>query len=296
MRGILLLVVYFTSLFSQALEPRLYSNAPVNMNFLALAYVYTNGTLPNNPELNLQNANLEVNIVIAAYVHIFELFGQSAKVDLFIPRTKIDGDAIFQGSYITRKTQGLGDIKTRFSLNLYGAPALSLKEFSSYKQDLIVGTSFQITAPTGTYDDDRLVNISNNRWAFKPSIGISQGMGNFIAEVSGAIELYTDNNDFIFRKREQDPIYSTQAHLIYNMPRGMWLGLDANYFWGGETTVNGNKKDDKIKDSRFGITFSLPLSRQYSLKFYGNKGVSTRTGTDFDMYALAIQYAFGEGL
>ena len=296
MRAIFLFLFTLVNLYSQALEPRLYSNAPVNINFLALGYIYTDGTLPNNPELDLQDANLEVDIVIAAYVHVFELFGQSAKIDLFVPKVKIDGDATYKGNFVTRRTQGLGDVKTRFSLNLYGAPALSLKEFSTYKQDLIIGTSFQVTTPTGTYDEDKLVNISNNRWAFKPSFGVSQGMGDFVTEISAAVEFYTDNSDFLFGKLEQDPIYSTQAHLIYNLPRHMWLGLDANYFWGGKTTINGNKKDNEIKDSRFGITFSLPLSRQYSLKFYGNTGVSTRTGTDFDMYGIAIQYAFGEGL
>ncbi|WP_454864948.1 transporter [Pseudomonas rhizophila] len=63
------------------------------------------------------------------------------------------------------------DPRFRFSVNLYGAPAMSLTEFPSYQQDVIIGASLAITAPLGQYDASRLVNLGNNRWSFKPELG-----------------------------------------------------------------------------------------------------------------------------
>jgi hypothetical protein len=62
-------------------------------------------------------------------------------------------------------------------LNLFGAPALSVKDFASYKQNTIIGLSLAVTAPAVQYDSQRLVNIGANRWSLKPEIGISKALG-----------------------------------------------------------------------------------------------------------------------
>ena len=81
-------------------------------------------------------------------------------------------------------------------MNFYGAPALSLEQFAHYKQDLIIGTSLQVSAPGGQYDSDKLVNIGTNRWSFKPEFGISKALGPLTVELVPSVTLFTDNNDF----------------------------------------------------------------------------------------------------
>jgi hypothetical protein len=60
---------------------------------------------------------------------------------------------------------GLGDPRFRVSVNLFGAPALSAKDFASYRQDVIVGVSLQVSAPFGQYDDSKLLNLGSNRYS-----------------------------------------------------------------------------------------------------------------------------------
>jgi hypothetical protein len=55
-------------------------------------------------------------------------------------------------------------------------------------------------------------------------------------------------------------------------------------------------RDDRQSGSRLGFTFSLPLSRHYTVKLYANTGLYARTGTDFDTYGVAWQYLWGGGL
>jgi hypothetical protein len=44
------------------------------------------------------------------------------------------------------------------------------------------------------------------------------------------------------------------------------------------------------ENSRFGLTFALPVNIHHSMKLYMSTGVSTRTGSDFDAIGLAWQY------
>ena len=68
----------------------------------------------------------------------------------------------------------MGDPRFRVSVNLFGAPALSVKEFASYRQDLIVGVSLQVSAPLGQYDDTKLLNLGSNRWSSDPNSGFQR--------------------------------------------------------------------------------------------------------------------------
>ena len=291
------LLLLSTLVSGQTLEPRLYSNAPKDLNFLLVGYAHTEGALADNIIPDLVDPELRANIAVFAYARFMDVAGKSAKVDVVVPTVCLNGDATYQGAPATRDVCGLGDVKARFSLNVFGAPALSLKEFASYKQDVLVGLSLQVTAPTGQYDESKLVNISAHRWALKPGIGISKAISDFTLELSADVEFYTENSDsFAGSRRKQAPVYSAQIHGMYMFTPGLWLGLDANYYAGGENTTNGVKKSDGLNNSRYGATLALPISRYNSIKLYGNSGMFARTGTDFTMLGAAWQYRFGAGL
>ena len=297
-RYLLFLAVLFSaSGHAQTLEPRQYANAPVGMNFLVAGYAFSQGAPSLNPELGLEDPHINIHTSLLAYARVIDLFGQSGKVNVVVPGVCLDGYAFSKGERLTRNVCGAGDIKAGISWNIYGAPALSMKEFASYRSDTVVGVSLQVTAPTGQYDNTKLVNISANRWAFKPSIGVSQTVDDFVFELSAAAELYTENTDvYGGNTRKQEPIYVTQAHLIYNIMPGMWAAFDANYYWGGATVVNGERNDDAFSNSRMGATLALPVNRKNSIKVYASSGVDTRAGTDFDLVGIAWQIRWGGGL
>ena len=185
----------------------------------------------------------------------------------------------------------------RLSINLYGAPALTLKEFAAWEQDLIIGASLQVSPAWGQYDSSRLINIGSNRWSFKPEIGISKAVGPWTLEMQAAATFFTDNSDFYGGKtRSQDPLYSLQGHLIYGFRSGIWVSVDGTYFAGGRTTVDGVLNNDLQQNWRVGATLALPVDRANSIKFYASTGVSARTGNNFDLFGVAWQYRWGAGL
>jgi hypothetical protein len=108
---------------------------------------------------------------VVAYARVIDLGGQSGRFEGIAPYLWLNGSASYIGQSVERIVNGLADPIVRLSANFYGAPALTLKEFSAYEQDLIVGGSLQVVARGGQYDDTRVVNIGMHRWSFKPEIG-----------------------------------------------------------------------------------------------------------------------------
>ena len=70
-------------------------------------------------------------------------------------------------------------------------------------------------------------------------------MGPWVVELMGGVWSFTDNHDFLGGgTREQDRIGSAQVHVTYRfvwLHRGMWLAGDANFYKGGQTTINGRR-------------------------------------------------------
>jgi hypothetical protein len=282
---------------AQHLEPRAYINTPVGMNFLIAGYTYSAGGLATDPALPLTNAQLDIHAPFVAYAHAFDAWGKSAKFDAVLGGGCLDGTAALSGAPVQRDICGLLDPTFRVAVNFHGAPALALKDFASYRQDLIVGASLQVQAPLGQYDPSRLVNLGSNRWALRPEVGVSKVFHPLLVEAVLAATFYTTNHDYFGgQTREQDPVIATQLHLVYLFRGGSWLALDANYYSGGRTTVNGVAQNDELGNSRLGLTYSYPWDRQHSIKFYASEGISVRFGEDFTVLGVAWQYRWGGGL
>ncbi len=294
-RSLAVAAILSAAAHGQDLEPRAYSNAPIGLNFLIAGYGHTSGSVLTDPSLPIDNVSVESDFAAFAFAHTLEVFGQSAKIDYVQGYGNLFAVGDFLGVRRERDVTGFTDPLLRLSVNFIGAPALTMEEFQSYKQDLVVGGSLRIGVPLGDYDNDKLVNIGSNRWMFKPEIGVSKAIGPWTLELTPAMNIYLDNNDFLGGKsREQDPVYSVQASTSYTFMPGMWAALATTYFTGGQSAVNGLANDDKQEGVRLGLTFALPLSRAQSIKLYANTGFS-HGDNDYNAFGIAWQCRWGGG-
>ena len=291
------LISVTSSVHAQTLEPRAYANAPVGMNFMLVGYQNSKGALLFDPAVPITDANADIDMGFLAYVRTLDVAGKSAKAGVILPYASLYADGYLNGDFRTRETDGIADPAFYFSMNFYGAPAISLKDFKDYQQDTIIGFTLKLVPPLGVYESDKLINIGTNRWTLVPGLGISKALGKWILEASVAADIYTDNTDFDNGKtREQDNIYSTQFHVIYSFPLNIWAAVSATYYTGGQTTIEGVSNDDLQRNWRTGFTLALPVNRYHSIKLFGSSGVSTRTGTNYDSLGLAWQYRWGGGI
>ena len=288
------------SAHAQELEPRAYSNLPVGLNFAVMAYAYSEGGLATDPSLPIDDAHLRIHTGAFAYARSLDLMGSSGRFELIMPFSVLSGTALVAGAPASREISGLGDPRFRLAVNFRGAPAGDLKAYAKYMAQpprTVVGASLQVIPPLGQYDPSKLINLGTNRWAFKPDIGFSRRIKSFTWDMTLGAALMTENTNFYGGKHvEQDPIYSTQLNVSYDFGKGLWVALGTTYYTGGRTTVDGVEKDNELGNSRVGLTVALPINRHYSLKLNVSTGISTRTGTSFDTYGLALQYRWGGGL
>ena len=296
-----LAVMVFQFMVCQAhsadIEPRAYVNTPIGVNFLLGGWAYTSGGLSTAGSSPIKDAELNINTEVLAYARSMDVWGASGKFDVILPYSQLSGSAKVNGQPRERKVSGFHDPLFRFSVNFYGAPALSLEKFADYKQDLIIGASVQVSAPLGQYDNEKLVNLGNNRWFIKPDIGISKAWGPFTLEISTGAFLFTDNNDYFGGKRlEQDPLLNTQVHATYSLGRGIWAALSWMYDYGGRTTVDGVRNDDSSSNSRLGATLAVPVNRNNSIKLFANTSIHTSAGTNYNLGGILWQYRWGGGL
>jgi len=283
--------------YAQSMEPRSYSNAPIGLNFLAVGYSYWWGDVLLDPSIPIKDLNAKIDAGTIGYDRVVDFGGQSGSLAIVVPygRLRATGDVVGEERSATRV--GLADILMRATVNLYGAPALSLREFRAYRQDTIVGVSLYVTAPTGQYDASKLINIGTHRWSFKPALGVSKALGRWTLEASGGVTFFTTNNDFFGgNKRRQEPLYSIQGHAIYNFNETLWAAFDATYYTGGSTTLNGAHDNDRQNNSRYGATLAKDIDLHNSVKVYFDSGATARSGANFHTVGAAWQCRWGAGL
>lgn len=294
-------VIFFlaAAVQSQAgeIEPRAYVNTPVGVHFLLAGYVHSDGGLSTPGSSPLKDAELKIHTGVLAYARTLDVWGKSGKFDVIVPLSDLSGTATVEGQARERDVSGFNDPLFRLSVNFFGAPALSVREFADYRQDVIVGASVQLSAPLGQYDGTKLVNLGSNRWFIKPDVGISKAWGPFTLELSAGAYFFTRNDDYFGGKTlEQDPVYTAQAHATYNFGRGVWAAVSGTYDHGGRTTTNGVRNDDLLNNSRVGATLALPVDRRNSVKLYASDGVHTSSGNDSTQLGILWQHRWGRDL
>ena len=285
-------VTPFSSI-SQEIEPRNYANIPNGFNALALAYTYSSGNIVSDAATPLQDFSISSNTPILGYVRTFSLFGCLSRIQYSLPYSFLSGDLKYRGRDTSGTRSGFTDSRLRFGINFIGSPALAPAEFAKYKQGTIVGASLVTSIPTGQYFDEKLINLGSNRWGFKPEIGISTDVDRFFIEAYAGVWLYTKNSEYIVTNTlQQDPLYSFQFHTSYLFKNYMWVAFNAAYSTGGQTTLNGVKNNDYQNNARIGITYSTPITPQFSAKLQYHSAIETRRGGDYKIFAATLQYTW----
>ncbi len=270
------------------LEPRSYINLPIDQNHIAIAYGYSEGGVSVTPSIPLKDASIRIDASTLVYIRTLDIAGNSARFDLSFPYVCVSGNALVNGKRLSRNVCGQGDMRARLIYNFYGAPALKIEDFVRQKKDVVVGASLQVSAPTGLYDMNKLLNIGANRWFIKPEIGASFPWHAVSVQVAAGVSIYSDNNAYIGGVTlQQDPLYNLQAHFTYDLSPGQWVAFSGNYYFGGSTHKSGVNLPDRQANSRVGATYSLALDRKNILKFSASKGVITRVGNDSNNLGLA---------
>ncbi len=286
---------------AQDLRPRAYVITPVHWNAVIVSDAFNDGSIFVGSALPITNASGRFSAPALSYYYSFGFFKRSANFTATLPYVIGHFQGEVAGNQQRVYRSGLADSIYRFSVNLIGGPAMPPAGFSQWKQKTLLGVSLQVVAPTGQYYPSQLINPGSNRWAFKPELGFSRRWGNWILDAYGGAWLFTANTDYLTGSQfsttrntlTQAPIGAIEMYLSYDVKPRLWASVDGNYWYGGETTINGVSKIGTLQaNSRIGGTISIPFTTRQSVKFSYSDGDLARIGGTFQTVSCAWQYSW----
>lgn len=277
---------------AQELEPRSYSPSPVGTTFVVAGFGQSQGPIVMDPSLDVDNVRGDLWVATPGAGYVFDLAGRQARILAIAPIAWGSVTGELHEKLERQDLTGMVDPRFKLSVGLRNLPALHPAEFArAIRGATVIGTSVTIVPPLGQYKSTQLVNLGYNRWAFKPEVGISDQIGRWTLEGYAGVWLFTDNTAYFpgTSHKRQGPVAAWQGHVSYALPRRRWAAFDGTWFTGGQTRVDDALNSDLQRNTRLGLTFSLPVTRFQSLKFVYSRGATTTRGSAFNTFNVTWQ-------
>ena len=274
---------------AQQLTPRAYWPAPVGTQVLLMGYQYSSGDIITDPTLPIAGVNSQIHYAMLGYQRFFSFLGRTANVQLAAPYSAGTTEGLVRRAFQSVDVRGLGDMTIKGTVNLLGAPAMDGTGMQALRAAprTQLGLSITVSAPTGEYQPDKVLNVGTNRWAVRPAAGMIWPIRpTWLLEAELGAWFFQDNDDFLGMTRGQDPIWSGELHLIKRFRPGFWASLDVNYYRGGKTTLEGVASENLQRNSRAGATLVVPLGRGAAVKLSYSAGINTASGGDYSLITL----------
>ena len=154
-----LCLLFTTKTFALGDGPRVFWAVPEGTNVVTPMWIGMDSNSAFYDSFIVPNANFNTDITVLMYTHALSMDGNLGSISVIVPGGRLDGelgDTALQG-----KSSGLGDITIMGVMSLTGAPAYSKENFASYKPETIVDLLVAVTAPTGEYDPDNILNMND---------------------------------------------------------------------------------------------------------------------------------------
>ena len=278
---------------AQELAPRAYWPAPVGTNAVVMSYQHSQGDVLVDASIPIADAEVTLDFLSLTYQRTFSLLERTASLQLNYPFVSGEAEATVNGEFKERSISASADARARIAINLVGAPSMDGEAFRKLVADPVpvVGASLLISIPTGQYDGNRLFNAGANRWAVKPALGFIIPLTNgWLFEGEMGAWFYEDNPDFQGATRTQEPLISSEFHLVHVVKNGTWVSFDINWYQGGAATVGQGPEQAELKNSRAGITLLHPFNRNHAIRAAASTAIESKIAGDYDSLTLSYVY------
>ena len=264
--------------------PRAYQVAPVGSQSMSILPIYQNSRFNIDGSPSEPIARIEVNLVALQYSFITEVADQTAGFYVVLPTGEVNGKVINTSK--SGESSGIGDIIIGGVIGLNGAPAMTPKDFSTYKPEFGVGLLMELTLPTGEYDSNKLFNLGSNRWSTRMGAVVSWYFGESLLpgqvtsiELVPTVTFYGNNDDINNGNiLEQEPVYALEANFTHDFNTLFWGSIDALYKVGGRAITDGIRAEGDTDIFALGATVGTYLPEGFSLQL--NYGQTLKVDTD----------------
>ena len=253
---------------AQGEGPRAYELAPQGSQVLSLYGVFSRGNASFNPGTVVPGVDADVNAGIIEYSHGFALNGKAVTLIASLPAGAASASVNAAGAAHSYTRSGFGDLSLTAVFGLVGSPALTEKEYESYRPRFALSALGRVYFPSGAYDRTAPVNPGQNRWALQLGLPLSYYIGHFFLdpaltsfELQPSVTWYSDNNEPPQGNHSSEaPLLQLEGHVTRNLNESVWVSVDALFMDGAETTVDGVGQHDRQRSLALGATVSVAVN------------------------------------
>jgi len=299
--SVLVIGALWPSQASAQVPPRFYWKTLSGANAVPVIVNSMSGnTNPFDPShLVSPGANLDATLAIGGYARTFTLLDRSALVAVLLPMGRISGEVAAAGQTVNASARGFGDPMVELDVNLIGPRAQkNLVDVLRYEPGFSLDVIVDLALPVGEYDNDRPLNLGQNRWYGRLGFPVVWQLGPWVPgrrttlELLPAVWLFGTNDDFVGAKLETDPMVQLDAHLTRDFTERLWGSLDGAWYTGAEASVDG-VEGEKLDNLAFGLTLGYQINDNLGLTMGYKSTVNDSAPGDLQMDGFMISLVSG---
>ncbi|SOE96545.1 Uncharacterized conserved protein [Burkholderia sp. D7] len=261
---------------AMALEtaPGDYEPLPPNGNALLLYGQYAQSTdfYASGNKVS-SNFRFQSEIGLLRYIHAFALAPNTViEPQAILPfgHLAAGGDASFLGS-----NSGVGDL-------ILGAP---VKVVINQARD-VLSLGPYVYFPTGTYNQDKSLNLGANRWQFLLQLAyIKHFAGNWAWDNIADVDFSTNNNqaNSLGQSSSKRPRYEFQEYLRYNVTPTTTIGGGFGYVLGGRDSLAGQLQPDMQHELYTRVSLTQFVGKSWQIQGELGRDISASQGFKEDL-------------
>jgi hypothetical protein len=244
-------------------------------------------------------ATIDATLAIAGYARTFSLFDRAALAAVLLPMGRISGQVTAGVQSVTQTARGFGDPMMELDVNLIGPPAQkTLVDVLRYEPGFSLDVIADLAVPIGEYDNNRSLNLGQNRWYGRLGAPIVWQLGPWVPgrrttlELLPAVWFFGTNNDFMGKTLTTDPMFQVDAHLTRDFTDRLWGSLDGAWYTGGQASIDG-VEGEKLDNLGVGLTLGYQINDNLGLTIGYKSTVNDNAPSDLQMDGFMISLVSG---
>ncbi len=293
--------VVFTSDVSAQVPARFYWKTLTGTNAVPVLVMALSGNAnPLDPAHSvLADADIQATVLIGGFAKVLPIFGRSGMVAVLLPMGRISGEATVGAVDFNQSANGFGDPLIELNINLIGPkPIRNIPDLLRYEPGFSLDLLADLVLPIGEYDSDQALNLGQNRWYGRVGAPIVWQLGPWVPgrrttlEFLPSLWLFGDNDDFVGRTAETDPMFQLESHLTRDFSEGFWASLDGTWITGGKGTIDGIE-GESLSNVGIGITLGYHLTDNLQLTTGYMATVSDSEPDDLRLDGFRLSLVYG---
>ncbi len=297
------LATFFPMHASAQIPARFYWKGLAGVNAVPIIYQDFNGNSnPFDPgHAGSPETLIDAQVETVGVAKMFPLFDRTATVALLGTMGRMSSAIEAEGKTASESARGYGDPMVEFGINVIGPGAImNIPDMIRYEPKFSLDLIADVYFPVGEYDNERALNIGQNRWYGRVGAPIVWQFGSWVPsrrttlEVLPSLWLFGDNTDFLGETLSTDPTFQLETHLTRDLTKSLWASLDATWKAAGASTVGDHEEGDSVDTLGVGYTLGYEISDNLSFTtgYMSTVNDSASGDLQLDVFRVGITYGW----